>query len=129
MELAAESTAPAFGFASQFPLPSDYLRMLPSADNKDWQIEGRKILTDDSSPIQVVYLKKITDLNELDELFVEVLVARIAYTIAEKVTQSNTKKQAAGAYYDEMKKEAKRVNAFERPPQDPPVDDWVTARL
>jgi len=49
--------------------------------------------------------------------------------IAEKVTQSNKKKEEATFHYREVRKEARRMNAFERPPQDPPVDSWVNARL
>jgi hypothetical protein len=133
--LAAESTDPIFGFAKQYPLPSDYLRILPNdaanvnSNQDDWQIEGRKILTDDSSPIQLVYLKQVTDTNEFDALFVELLASRIAVEIAEKVTQSNTKKDNAEKRYEAIKSEARKVNAFERPPQVPVDDTWLTARL
>jgi hypothetical protein len=141
-ELAASSTAPTFGFAAQYPLPSDYVRLLPArnvADNVtvlggidpniDWQIEGRSILTDDTAPLQIVYLKKVTDPNDFDDLFTDLLVARIAMDIAEKVTQSNTKKADAQNRYAATKAEAKKINAFERPPQEFPADEWVVARL
>tara|TARA_R110000787_G_scaffold160287_5_gene273995 strand:- start:818 stop:1414 length:597 start_codon:yes stop_codon:yes gene_type:complete len=140
--LAALSTAPTFGYAAQYQLPADFIRLLPARNtsdnttvlggidpNIDWQIEGRKILTDDATPLQIVYLKKVTDPNEFDEMFIDLLVARIAMDIAEKVTQSNSKKQDATARYSETKKETKRINAFERPPQEYPADSWVVARL
>jgi hypothetical protein len=140
--LAALSTAPAFGFAKQYQLPADFIRLLPARvlgtttstlggidPGIDWQIEGRKILTDDATPLKIVYLKQVTDPNDFDDLFIELLVARIAYTICEKVTQSNTKKDEAAAYYKFTKQEAKKINAFERPPQEFPTDTWVTARL
>tara|TARA_R110000803_G_scaffold124079_1_gene191901 strand:- start:11830 stop:12408 length:579 start_codon:yes stop_codon:yes gene_type:complete len=133
--LAAESTDPIFGFAKQYPLPSDYLRILPNdgvngtSTQNDFQIEGRKILTDDSSPISLVYLRKVTDTNEFDALFVELLASRIAVEIAEKVTQSNTKKADAQQQYKEVKAEARKVNAFERPAQELPTDPWIASRL
>jgi hypothetical protein len=133
--LAAEATDPIFGYEKQYPLPSDYLRILPNdgvngtSDQNDWQIEGRKILTDDSSPISLVYIKRVTDETDFDELFVELLAARIAVEIAEKVTQSNTKKDNAEKRYAAIKSEARKVNAFERPPQEPADDSWITARL
>jgi len=142
VSLAADSTAPIFGYTTAYTLPSDFVRLLPVRNvgsntsitggidsDIDWQIEGRQILTNDTGALQIVYLKKVTDPNEFDELFNDLLVSRIAMDIAEKVTQSNTKKQAAENRYIAAQKEAKKVNAFERPPQDAPADSWVTARL
>tara|TARA_R110000803_G_scaffold54495_1_gene111195 strand:- start:378 stop:974 length:597 start_codon:yes stop_codon:yes gene_type:complete len=142
VSLAADSSSPVFGYASQYTLPSDYVRLLPARNvanntvvlggidpNIDWQIEGRKILTDDGAPLQIVYLKKITDPNDFDDSFTELLISRIAMDIAEKVTQSNTKKSNAEARYTNAVKEAKKINAYERPPQEAPADEWVVARL
>ena len=49
--------------------------------------------------------------------------------IAEKVTQSNTKKADAQQQYKEVKAEARKVNAFERPAQELPTDPWIASRL
>ena len=140
--LAADTAAPAFGFSNAFSLPADYIRLLPARSvantsvtlggidaNIDWQIEGRKILTNDASRLDIVYLKRVTDPNEFDALFTDLLVSRIAMDVAEKVTQSNTKKTNAEGRYRVAKDEAKRANAFERPPQETPEDTWVLARL
>ena len=141
-QIAADSTAPSFGFANAFSLPSDYVRLLPARSvantsvtlggidaSIDWQIEGRKILTNDKSRLDIVYLKTVTDPNDFDTLFVDLLVSRIAMDVAEKVTQSNTKKANAEGRYKVAKDEAKKANAFERPPQEAPEDTWVLARL
>lgn len=135
VKIAADSTDPTFGYAKRYALPADYIRMLPTngtnASNvqDDFQIEGRFVLTNSSSPINFVYMKQVTDENEFDKLFVELLIARIARDIAEKVTQSNTKKNEAENHYFRVKADARRVNAFERPPQESPTDPWITARL
>jgi len=135
VSVAASSTDPAFGYAKQYQMPSDCLRILPTngyggtTNQDDFQIEGRKILTNASSPIKLVYIRQVTDPNDFDQLFVELLVARIAMEIAEKVTQSNQKKEDAMKLYTNALKEARRVNAFERPPLEEPVDSWVNARL
>ena len=91
--------------------------------------EGRYILTDSGSPINLVYIKRITDEETFDELFVALLIARIAMDIAEMVTHSNKKKEEALFHYREVRKEARRVSAFERPPQELPTDTWLNARL
>jgi len=133
--VAASSTDPVFGYAKQYQMPSDCLRILPTnghggtTNQDDFQIEGRQILTNASSPIKLVYVRQVTDPNTFDQLFVELLVARIAMEIAEKVTQSNQKKEDAMSLYVSARKEARRVNAFERPPQEEPVDSWINARL
>jgi ubiquitin len=135
VQVAADSTDPDFGAAKRYALPSDCLRILPTnGTNKtdtqdDFEIFGRFIHTDHASPIRLVYLKQITDEETFDSLFVELLIARIAMDISEKVTQSNKKKEEARLQYKETQKEARRVNAFERPPQQPPTDTWVNARL
>ena len=141
VQLAADSVAPSFGYAVQYTLPSDYVRLLPARTvtndttslggldpNIDWQIEGSKILTNDTAPLQIVYLKKVTDPNDFDELFTDVLVSRIAMDVAEKITQSNTKKTDAQNRYTLAKRDAKRINAYERPPQESPTDEWIVAR-
>ncbi len=132
--IAADSTDPPYGAAKRYALPSDSLRILPTngvdgTDTQDdFEIFGRFIHTDHSSPIRLNYVKRITDEETFDSLFVELLIARIAMDIAEKVTQSNKKKEDAKAHYKEVQKEARRVSAFERPPQKPPTDTWVHAR-
>jgi hypothetical protein len=135
VQVAADSTDPVFGAAKRYAIPSDSLRVLPTngvdgTDTQDdFEIYGRFIHTDHSSPVNLVYVKRITDEGTFDALFVELLIARIAMDISEKVTQSNKKKEEARFHYKEVQKEARRVNAFERPPQKPPTDTWVTARL
>jgi len=135
VKVAANSVNPIFGATRQYAIPADSLRILPTNGTNtdpvqdDWQVEGRFILTSDSSPISLVYIKRITDENTFDALFTELLIARIAMDIAEKVTQSNTKKDDARLHYKAVQKEARRVNAFERPPQTFPSDDWLAAGL
>lgn len=135
VKIAADSTAPTFGAAKRYLLPPDCLRILPtngfnaSATQDDLQIEGKYIVTDLGTPLELVYIKRVTDEETFDALFIELLVARIAMDISEKVTQSNKKKDDARLHYKEVQKEARRVNAFERPPQEPPTDTWITARL
>ena len=55
---------PAFGRAYQYTLPSDFLRLLdPLVEDdtldRDWEIHGQKIHTDDASPFELRYIKKL----------------------------------------------------------------------
>jgi hypothetical protein len=135
VQVAADSTNPIFDAARRYLKPANCLRILPtegqeaSALQDDFQTYGRYIHTDHSSPINLIYIKQVTDENQFDELFTRLLVARIANDISEKVTQSNKKRELANMEYVAAKKEARKINSFEKPPIKPPEDKWVTARL
>lgn len=131
--LAADSVAPAWGRANSFQLPSDCLKVLPpypemNRNDIDWQIEGRKILTNDKAPLLVRYIAQVIDPNEMDAAFKETLACRIALELCEEITQSNTKKDALLKDYEMTVRRAKKANAIENAPGTPPEDTWVTGR-
>lgn len=132
-QLAEDATAPIFGFLHSYTLPSDFVRLLDpdeldNSNDLDWQIENGKILTDDSAPLEIRYIKNVTNVSEFTPLFAEVLSCRLAVELCEDITQSNSKMQTAAALYDEALKKAKKSNAFQRRRVLPPEDDWVTIR-
>ncbi len=130
-ELAAEATAPAFGRANAFPLPSNCLRVLPpypeqASPWRDWIVEGRSIYTNDGTPLGVRFTKNDPVLT--DELFNQALACKIAFELCETLTQSNTKKAALKDDYKDAIREARRTNGIEKAPQESAVDDWVYVR-
>lgn len=132
-QLAASATAPAFGPSRSFPLPSTWLRMLPPDDvdnlnDLDWQIEGRNVLTIDTSPLNIRFVANVDDPNLMDALFREALSSRMALELCEEITQSNQKKVDAKADYKDSIAEARRTNAIEKPARLPADDPWVTVR-
>jgi len=133
VQLAADATAPIFTRSNSFPLPSDYLRILPpdpevNMNDLDWIIEGRNIITNDSAPLDVRYLWDVQDPNLFDSTFRELLAAKLAEQLCEELTQSNTKVATAQAFYKDALAEAKRTNAIEKVAEKPPEDEWVTIR-
>jgi hypothetical protein len=131
--LAADATAPAWGRARSFTLPSNYIKLLDpypedNANDRDWQIEGGKILTDDSAPLYIRYVKRVTDANAMDPLFREALAAKLAVELCEQITQSNTKKTDAREAYLQTIRQAKKANAIESVPAQPAEDSWITVR-
>jgi hypothetical protein len=141
--LAADSTAPAFGYQYQFTLPSDFLRLdmvndqYPSiamdnyigSENQDWQMEGEKILTDLSAPLYIRYGSIVTDPNVWDVNFREALACRIAAEVAEDLTQSNEKRKLAWEEYKMAINKAIRSNAIERPPMILQDNQWIIGRI
>lgn len=131
--LAASATEPAFFFSYAYPLPVDCLRVnMPTRLGLDWKIEQHEgvpaILTNDGGALEIRYIAKVTDPAQFDPIFVEMLACKIAWHLCEVITQSNTKKQALNAEYMDLKKEAKRLNAFEKTPASEPLDSWIAAR-
>lgn len=142
-ELAALAAAPTFGYEYQYALPPDFLRIdmvddrYPAAimDNYidaeylEWTIEGNVILTDIAAPLKLRYIAQVTEPNSWDSNFREALASRIAMEICEELTQSDTKKQAAGSDYKRAITQAVRIGAIEKPSVMPPDNQWIISRL
>lgn len=131
--LAEDSVAPEFGKTRSFTVPTDCLRVLPpypeaNWNSLDWQIEGKKIYTDDGAPLQIRYASDVTDPNAMDPLFREALACRLGLELCEELTQSNSKKESIRADYTAALREARRINAIEKIAEVPPEDTWVTVR-
>jgi hypothetical protein len=114
-------------------LPADCLKLLPPDPEsndpwRDWQIEGRKIATNEETTLYIRYTKKVTAPNDMDPLFREVLSCKIAVELCDKLTNSNVKKDQAEGFYDKAITEARKANAFENVSLKPPEDEWITAR-
>ena len=113
VELAADSDTPAWGFTSQFTIPADCLRVLTILDfDSDYKIEGRKILTDNSS-MKILYISRVTDPNEYDELLRETLSAALAADIAYAVTSSNPTASNMYNLFQDKLKDARFVDSTE----------------
>lgn len=133
-QLAASSTAPTHGYTNAFPLPSDCLRLLPldQRDNflsNDWQIEGRSILTNEGGPLNIRYIARVTDPNRFDALFIESMACRLAESLNEKLTQSNSKGELIRRDRTLALREARKINAFENNSHQTPDDSWITVRV
>lgn len=127
--LAAEATAPVFGFLYSFPLPTDCLRPLFDEETTEkFAVEGRKILTNTPGPYYLRYTGEITDPNIMDALLVQAFVLRLAHTACEKITQSTTKQQKIAQDYKDALTEARRLDALESLPTQFPEDTWLLAR-
>ena len=111
--LAADSDAPAWGFTQQYTLPADCLRVLTILDHdSDYKIEGRKILTDNSS-MKILYISRVTDPNEYDELLRETLSAALAADIAYAITSSNPTTTNMFNLFQSKLKDARFVDSTE----------------
>ena len=113
VELAADTTAPAWGFTSAYTLPADCLRLLKILDyDSNYKVEGRKILSN-ASTMKILYIGRITDPNEYDELLRETLSASLAADIAFAVTSNNTTATNMYNLFQDKLKDARFVDSTE----------------
>lgn len=139
--LAANSTAPAFGFTYQFPLPTDpyCLRVLSfwnSNVNNElaaydsnimFKIEGRSILSNEND-CRIVYISRVTDTEQFDPLLSTTIAHRLAADTAYAITGSNSVSQQMFALYESRLKEAKGVDSMEGFPEQPVADYFIDIR-
>lgn len=95
----------------------------------EYMLEGNKILTDYTAPLKIRYIKREQDTAQWDSTFVEAIACRLAAEMAEDLTQSNQKKDAAWKEYDQALMAAIRSGAVEQQHQDMPDDSWVLSRI
>ena len=113
VQLAEDSDSPAWGFTKQYTLPADCLRVLTILDyDADYKIEGRKILTDNST-MKILYISRVEDPNEYDELLRETLSAALAADIAYAVTSSNPTATNMFNLFQSKLKDARFVDSTE----------------
>ena len=113
VELAADTTAPAWGFSYAYTLPADCLRLLRILDyDSNYKVEGRKILSNTSS-MKILYIGRITDPNEYDESLRETLSASLAADIAFAITSNNTTATNMYNLFQDKLKDARFVDSTE----------------
>ena len=113
LELSSSTTTPAWGYSFQYDLPGDCLRLLRILDyDSNHKVEGRSILSNNSS-MKILYVSRVTDPNQYDELLRETLAAAIAADIAYAITSNNTTQQNMINLYQNKLRDARFVDSTE----------------
>lgn len=126
VQLAPDASAPAFDYDAQFTVPADCLRPL-FPKRSDWKMEGRKILTNEGTTLNLIYIKDITDETEMDSCLVDVFACELAVGVCEKVTQSRLKRQEAKEELGRAWVDARKANAYENNPDAQDESSWIDA--
>lgn len=128
------SDAPSWGYATAYQLPADCLRLVMVADLAEkvvadqWKVEGRKILSDQTGELRIIYITSDVAEGEFDALFVEAFAARLAAEVCEELTQNATKRQLQEANYQDLIMRAKMVASQENSPDDLYAESWLNSR-
>lgn len=130
----ASSATPAFGFTYQYNWPADCLRVLGlDADTHGdavWQVEGRKILTDEAGPLNIHYIARIEDTEQFDAALVTALAVELAATVGKRLGASNAKIEDLRKWSDDLMRSARNSDAQEGTPEEPDTSSpWLDARI
>lgn len=124
---------PPFGWAFQYALPTDCLRVLEmnafdlAQRPGTWEIEGRWVMTDEET-CDIKYIRRITDCNQFDSLFADGLALKLAAKIAMPLNGSlNMSEALLGQFEKLVGGRARRTDAFESRPDRRPA--WQSSDL
>jgi hypothetical protein len=96
--LPASLTPPLFGFANAYVLPVDCLRVLSVGDVDpewepdqayQWEREGDTIVTDLSAPLEIRYIRRVTDETRFDASFVDAFALYLAMYLVPSINELN----------------------------------------
>lgn len=132
-ELSSIDETPAFEYDYKFALPTDCLKVLRTsleAENieDDYRIEGRYLLSNDDTCF-IEYIAQITDTNQFDAMFVDMLAWAIAAECAMPLINDARVAQNAAGMFQALQRDARSVDAQEGTPRQLIQSyDWLTAR-
>jgi len=140
--LAKDADAPAFGFSSQFTLPTDpYCLRVLSFWNKNvdsdvaaydsqvmFKIEGRKVLSNEST-CKITYIARVTDTETYDPLLSSTIAHKLAAETAYAITGSTSVSQSINQLYELRLREARSIDAMEGIPDKLIADDFINIRF
>lgn len=132
-KLAQVATDPNFGFQNAYQLPSDWIRTVEVFDTEtgrgvsEYSLEGQKILSD-WPDLWLLYVSRITDVNEMTPDFREALAWFIGRDLAIPIAQSNSIFQLAGVEFRRALARAKSTDGIEDFPERFPETSWTVIR-
>ena len=113
IELALDASAPTWGFKYSYTLPADCLRLLRILNyDTNYKVEGRKVLSN-SETMKILYVSRVTDPNEYDELLRETISASLGADIAFGITSNNQTAKNMYELFKDKLRDARFVDSTE----------------
>jgi len=111
--LADDPDNPGFEYNYTLPTAPYCLRVLKIEDDYPFEVEGRKLLTDESSPVNIKYISRVSNAATLDVSFVSAYVLLLAIRLCLAITTSRTLKEDLKTDFAMAILEAQGNNAIE----------------
>ncbi len=123
--ISRDAAAPPFGYADAYNFPPEYLRLQFIGDDtlnnykRRYEINGRQLLLNNGGATSqnIGYIQDITNVSAFDALFVILLAAELATSMAYAFTGKDTVIKRVALLLEELRAEAKSVNGQDRPPK------------
>ena len=126
--LAKLTSVPSWGFANEFQLPTDCLRVLDVQDQSiKYEIEGRKVLAN-IDPFNIKYITTVTATGYFSAQFREALEKKLALELSFLLVQSSTQQQLLQSEYNTALADARSFDAQEGGPNSYIYDDFLNSR-
>jgi len=111
-ELTASATSPIFGYAYRYEMPRDFVRLLDVDDRWGfgWDIEGNAVVTNLASPLQITYIRRVTDPVQMDPMFRELLGVALAFELAGPITGDAGRVESIAIKFYNMLNDAREAN-------------------
>lgn len=129
--LAPLAQAPAFDFAAQFNLPTDWLKTLQVGRRGcpvRYQQEGRRLLAD-SNALPLVYIWENTNPGTWDDSLVEVAELHMQAALAYLVTKSSSLRDSLNQEAEFKLKQARTLDGQDQPPEEFNGSELLMARF
>lgn len=127
--LAQSATAPLYTYLYQYQLPTDpyCLQVIAMNPDSEFKIEGRMLLTDESA-VDILYIKRVLDMNELSALFIEALTFYLAGQLCLPLTNNKGMADAMFTQHQIALQKARLRDAQEDTPKSMREVSWVACR-
>ena len=117
-ELVELADKPVSGFAHQYQIPNDSIRVLEVHStgrirHNEWEVNGDTVLTD-AKPVSIVYLAGNLPESKYSSQLVQALVYRLAAEMAYPLTGNNTAQGNFSALFSQVLEEARTTDALEQ---------------
>jgi hypothetical protein len=122
------SSTPSWGFDNEYQLPADFVRFVRQEDlSQDFRLEGRKLLSN-WDEANIIYIYRITEVAQMDELLKNAIATRLAFEIALAVKADARQVQLLGRMYEDQVSLANLVDADQAPTDVHQGTEWVDSR-
>ena len=125
----------AFGAGNKYLRLPDDIKVLPLTDTGEkegepvpYSVEGRFIITSQEAPLKVRYISSELEPVDMPPSFYDLVAAKLASRLSEKLTGSKNKLNSMEAIYQQRMREAVMADSFERSAEEIEVGSWLEAR-
>lgn len=134
--LAASAEVPEWGYARQFIVPADFLRLVAvdggsttAVKMESHATDGRVMVTDLSAPLSIAYIARMESAEQMDPSFRRALSLRCALEWAQKLTGTTSIVEQIAAEYESALRTARSVDGQEDTTDALRPDAWINARV